>query len=128
MAVNYDGATQTARMNATLTRIDNHASPATLEICTAAYAAVLVIITLNSDPSFAVGGTPATLTMNGTPKSGVAAAAGTAAIARIKDGGGTAIINGLTVGTSGMDINLNSLSISIGQTVTISAGTITHSP
>ena len=127
MAVNYDGATQTSRMNATLTRIDNHASPATLEICTAAYAAVLVVITL-SDPSFSVSGTPAVLTMLGVPKSGTAGAAGAAAIARVKDGGGTAIISGLTVGTSGADINLNSITISAGQTVTVSAGTITHSP
>jgi hypothetical protein len=127
MAVSYDAATQTARMNATLTRIDNHASPATLEICTAAYAAVLAVITL-SDPSFSVGGTPAVLTMLGAPKSGVAGAGGTAAVARVKDGGGTVIVNSLTVGTSGMDINLNSTAISNGQTVTITAGTITHAP
>jgi hypothetical protein len=42
------------------------------------------------------------------------------------DGGGTAIVSGLTVGTSGQDINLNSTSITNGQTVTISTGTITH--
>jgi hypothetical protein len=44
------------------------------------------------------------------------------------DGGGTAIVSGLTVGTSGQDINLNSTSTSItnGQTVTISTGTIRH--
>jgi hypothetical protein len=41
------------------------------------------------------------------------------------DGGGTAIVSGLTVGTSGQDINLNSTSITNGQTVTISTGTIT---
>jgi hypothetical protein len=38
------------------------------------------------------------------------------------DGGGTAIVSGLTVGTSGQDINLNSTSITNGQTVTISTG------
>ena len=42
MSVSYDGTTQTSRMNATLTRIDNNASPAPVEICTAAYAAVLL--------------------------------------------------------------------------------------
>ena len=106
-------------MNTTLTAIDANASPATLEIGTAGMAAVLVIVTLG-DPSFSVGGTPATLTMTGVPKSGTASAGGTAASARIKDGGGTAIVNGLTVGTSGADINLNSTTISNGQTVTIS--------
>ena len=131
MAVSYDGTTQTARMNATLTRIDNHASPATLEICTAAYAAVLVSIIL-SDPSFTVGGTPSVLTMNPAtmPRSGVATGTGSAALARIKDGGGVVIVNNLTVGITPVtfDIVLNSVSISSGQTVTLThPSTITHS-
>ena len=125
MPVSYVGSLQTTRMNAVVTAVDANASPATLEIGTAAMAQVLVIITLG-DPSFAVAGTPAVMTMNGVPKSGTASAGGTAAAARIKDGGGTAIVTGLTVGTSGSDINLNSTTISNGQTVTISAGTITH--
>jgi len=129
MSVNYDGTTQTARLNATLSRIDNHISPASLEICTASYAAVLCIITL-SRPSFSVGGSPPScaLTMLGVPKSGTAIGSGVAALARIKDGSGIAVINGLTVGTTGADINLNSVNISTGQSVTVSTGTITHSP
>jgi hypothetical protein len=125
MAVNWNAATQTSRMNASLTIIDANASPATLEIGTAAMAATLVTVTLG-DPSFSVGGSPATLTMLGVPKSGTATGAGTAAAARIKDGGGTIILSGLTVGTSASDIILNSTAISVGQTVTITAGTITH--
>jgi hypothetical protein len=112
-------------MNAVVSAIDAHASPATLEIGTAGMAATLVTITLG-DPSFAVAGTPAVATMQGVPKSGTATGAGTAAAARIKEGGGTAIVTGLTVGTSAADIILNSTTIAIGQTVTISAGTITH--
>ena len=128
MAVSYDGTTQTARMNATLTRIDNHASPATLEICTAAYAAVLVAIPL-ADPSFTVGGTPSVLTMATMPRSAVATGTGSASVARVKDGGGVVIVNSLTVGTGGgFDVNLNSVSITSGQTVTLTApSTITHS-
>ena len=128
MAVNYDQATQNARLDATLLRIDNNAAAATLEICTAAYAAVLVSITLN-DPSFTRSGTtPNTiLGMNGLPKSGTATGTGTAAAARIKEGGGAVtIINNLTVGLSSADIVLSSLSITIGQTVSISAGQIVH--
>jgi len=125
MPVSYSAALQTTRMNAVVTAIDANASPATLEIGTAAMAQVLVIITL-SDPSFTVAGTPAVMTMAGVPKSGTASAGGTAAAARIKDGGGAIIVSNLTVGTSGSDINLNSTTISNGQTVTISAGTITH--
>jgi hypothetical protein len=125
MAVNYAAATKTARMAATILQIDANASPAYIEICTASFAATLVTITL-SDPSFTESG--GVITMAGAPKSGVATGAGTAAVARIKDGGGTTKVNNLTCGTSGADINLNSTTISIGQTVTITAGSITHSP
>ena len=123
MAVNYDSATKTARMAATILQIDANASPATIEIATAAYASVLVTITL-SDPSFTESG--GVITMAGVPKSGVAANSGTAAVARIKDGGGTVKVNNLTVGTSGAEINLSSVSITSGDTVTLTAGTITH--
>jgi hypothetical protein len=64
--------------------------------------------------------------MAGAPKSGVATNAGTAAVARIKDGGGTTKVNNLTCGTSGADINLNSTTVSVGQTVTLTSATITH--
>lgn len=130
MSVSYNAATQNARMDAVITNIDAQASPATMEICTAAFAAVLCSITLNSDPSFVRSGTPPNvlITMQGVPKSGTASGNGTAAVARIKDGGGTTVVNSLTVGTSGTDVILNSTSITAGQTVTISSGTITHSP
>ncbi len=65
-------------------------------------------------------------TLLGTPLSAAASATGTAAKAEIRDSAGNVIISGLTVGTSGSDINLNSTSISSGQTVTITSGTITH--
>jgi hypothetical protein len=123
MTVTYSNALKDTRMSSVITAIDAGASFGTLEICTAAYAAVLVIITL-SKPSF----TEATqqITMAGVPKSGTASGTGTAAAARIKDSNANVIVNNLTVGTSGSDINLNSTAISNGQTVTITAGTITH--
>jgi hypothetical protein len=124
MAVNYDTPTKSARMAATILQIDANAAAAYIEIATAAYASVLVTITL-ADPSFTESG--GVITMAGAPKSGVAANAGTAAVARIKDGGGTTKVNNLTVAApSGGDINLNNTSIAAGQTVTLTAGTITH--
>jgi hypothetical protein len=128
MAISYSQALQNTRMDAVITAIDAHASPATLEICTAAYAAVLVSLTL-SDPSFVRSGSkPNTLiTLQGVPKSANASNTGTAAVARIKEGGGTVIADGLTVGTSATDIVLNSTSITSGQQVSITSGTITHS-
>ena len=53
-------------------------------------------------------------------------ATGTAAEARIKDSDGVIIVSGLTVGTSAADIILDSVSISAGQVVTLTTGTITH--
>jgi hypothetical protein len=123
MTINYDAATKTARMAATILQIDANASPAFIEICTASFAAILVTITL-SDPSFTESG--GVITMAGAPKSGVATGAGTAAAARIKDGGGTTKVNNLTVGTSAADVILNALTISVGQTVTLTSATITH--
>lgn len=123
MAVNYNSALKSTRMAAVISAIDANASAGFIEICTAAFAAVLCTITL-SKPSFTESG--GVITMAGVPKSGVASGGGTAAIARIKDGGSTTVVNNLSVGTSGSDINLNSVAISSGQTITLSSGTITH--
>lgn len=127
MAVNYATALKDARMQAVVSAIDVNAAPAFIEIATVGFAAVIVTITL-SKPSFSEAA--AAITMLGVPKSGVASLVGTnvAAVARIKDGGGNVIVNNLTVGTSATDIVLNSASISQNQTVTITSGTITHSP
>jgi hypothetical protein len=125
MAVNYATGLKDTRMTAVITAVDNNASPATLEIGTAGMATILVVITL-SKPSFTEAA--GVITMAGVPKSGVASNTGTAALARIKDGGAAIQVSGLTVGTSASDIILNSTAISSGQTVTISSGTITHSP
>jgi len=57
------------KLDAVLAAIDARANPATLEICTAAHATVLVTLTL-SDPSFTHGGAkPNTaLTIAGVPR------------------------------------------------------------
>jgi hypothetical protein len=130
LSVSYVAALQNTRMDAVAAAIDAHATlPGTLEIGTTGMAITLVAITL-ADPGFVRSGTPPNvlITMQGVPKSGTASATNTAAAARIKDGSGTVVVSGLTVGTSAADIILNSTSITNGQTVTITAGTITHSP
>jgi hypothetical protein len=56
-------------------------------------------------------------------------ATGTAASASVStaiDGGGTVVISGLLVGTSGTDIVLSSTNIVAGQPVTVTAASITH--
>lgn len=64
-----------------------------------------------------------TLTL-GTVNSGTAVATGTAQFFRIFKSDGTTVIMDGSVSTSGADMNLSSTSISTGQTVQISGGTI----
>jgi hypothetical protein len=130
MAVTYSTAAKTARMNAVITQIDAGASTSTLEIGTASMAAVLAIFDLPDPCGTAASGV---LTFDFDPDlstTGEAAAStGTTAVeARIKDGDGTVVISGLTVGaaSSGEDIELSNVSIASGQTVTLATGTITH--
>lgn len=124
MTVSYNTTVKGTRMQAVLDAVDAGAGPGTMEIASAAFAAILATITL-ADPSFTRAAD--VLTLAGTPRSDTSAdATGTAAVARIKDSNGTIVITGLTVGTSGADINLNSVSLTAGQAVTITSGTITH--
>jgi hypothetical protein len=122
MAVTYAAGLKTTRMQAVRDAIDAGAA-GKLEIGTAGMAAVLVTITL-ADPASTVSGD--TLTLAGTPKSGTASGTGTAAAARIRTSADADVVTGLTVGTSGTDIILDSVSITSGQTVTINSGTIQH--
>lgn len=123
MGVIYSTALRTARMNLVKTTIDQGSAASFLEIGTSAMGTVLATITL-TDPCGSVTGDVLTLTM---PHSDTSAdASGTAAAARIKDSDGNIIVSGLTVGTSATNIVLDSVSITAGQTVTLTAATITH--
>lgn len=121
MSVTYATAVKTPRMTATR----DHFANGTLEIGTAGMATVLATFTLS-----ATGGSIASdvWTLAFVASTVAAGAAGTAAAARLKNSGGTANLTGLTVGTSGCDINLNNTSFASGQSVTLTSATITHAP
>jgi len=123
MAVNYAAALKTTRMEAVRDAIDADTGPGTLEICTAAYASVLITFTL-SDPGSSV--TNDVLTIADLPKTANAGNAGAAAVARIKDNSGDVVVQGLTVGTSGADIIISNTTITNGASYSLTAGTITH--
>jgi hypothetical protein len=123
MGVSYSSATKSTRMTAVISAIDSQVLAGFIEIGTTNMGVVLASINFQK-PSFSEAG--GKITMLGAPRSGVAAASGTAAVARIKDGAGNTWVTGLTVGTFGTDIILNSTMITAGQTVTIVNGTITH--
>jgi hypothetical protein len=123
MAVTYSNTVKDNRMTQVLNAIDGGAGAGYIEICSAAYASVLATITL-SDPCGSVASQALTLTM---PKSDTNAdATGTAAVARIKDSSANIIVQGLTVGAGSGDINLSSVAITIGDTVTLNSAVITH--
>lgn len=123
MAINYSTAVKSARLQVVADAIDGGAGAGFIEICSAAYAAVLATIPL-SDPCGTVTADVLTLTVPATDTS--ADATGTAAIARIKDSTGTVVAQGLTVGTSAADIVLSSVSIAATDQVSLTSATITH--
>jgi hypothetical protein len=124
MAVVYPNAVKVARMAAVVSQAG---TTAVLEIGTTGMASILATITLGNPIAPAATGA-GVLTLAGFPRSDTSAdATGTAAAARIRTAsGGTDIITGLTVGLSGADVILDSLSITAGQTVTISSAVFTH--
>ena len=127
MAVTYSTAVKTARMTAVRDQIDAGGAAGKLEIGTAGMASVLATITLGYSGSSTGTVSGAVLTLAGFPRSDTSADnSGTAAAARIRTSANADVITGLTVGTSGSDINLDSTSITAGQTVTINSATITH--
>lgn len=126
MAVNYNATLKNARMLEVLAAIDGGAGTGAsyLEIGTTSFASTLVAFAMGN-PSGSVTGAVLTFT---TPKTATAVNSGTAAEGRIKDAAGTIIVSGLTVGTSGTDIIISpSTTITAGQDVDWTAGTITHS-
>jgi len=125
MAVTYSTACKTARMNAVVAQIDAGAGTSTIEIGTAGMSTVLAVFDL-PDPCGTVSNGVLTFDMDPDLTDSSANNDGTAAEARIKDGDGTAVITGLTVGTSGTDIVLDNNVINAGQTVTLTTGSITH--
>lgn len=121
MAVTYTTALKNTRLDAVVTAIG---ASGKLEIGTAGMASVLATITLDATAGTTSGGV---LTFSGFPKSDSSAdATGTAAAARIRTSANADVVTGLTVGTSGTDVILDSTSITAAQVVTINSATITH--
>ena len=84
----------------------------------------VLLAELTCNATFAPGASGGVLTLNAITQDSSANATGTAAFFRITTSGGTAIVQG-TVGTSGEDLNLNTLSIVISGPVAVTSFTIT---
>ena len=85
---------------------------------------VLATLALPNPPGTVSG---AVFTLSGVPLTIAASASGTAALAELRNNAGTTIVSGLSVGTAATDVILGTTTITSGGTVTITAGTITHS-
>lgn len=121
MAVTYTVALKSSMLDLVTSAAG---AAAKLEIGTAGMALILATINLANPIAPAASGGVLTLTM---PQSDTSADnTGVAAAARIRTGANADVVTGLTVGTSGTDIILNSTSITAGQQVTMNTATITH--
>lgn len=122
MTAVYSSSLKTTRMQAVADAI----SGGSLVIGTAALSGstgVLATITL-STPAATISGP--VLTLSGVPLVAVASAAGTAALAELRNSAGTTIVSGLTASTLSADIIISSITITLGGTVTVLSGIITH--
>lgn len=129
MAVRLPTATRNAVTNVVTAAIDGGSGAATIEVRTgsqpasandAATGTLLLTWTL-ADPSHGASSS-GVATLDADPViSAVAAATGTAGWFRIKDSAGTTVLDG-AVGT---DLALDNTAIVAGQTVNLTAGTIT---
>lgn len=128
MTVTYTTAVKNARLKAVADAIDAGSGVGVLVLMTSANA-VLATIPLPKPCASQAGGV---LTILGVPDSATATGAGVAAKAEFRDSTGAVVVSGLTVGgtaedtQAGKDIVLNASTIAIGQTVAITAATITH--
>ena len=135
MAVTYRTGLRTNRLNLVVNELGTATAPTisvtgtaagTLVIGTSALSGatgVLATINLSTTPATVSGDV---LTISGAPLSATASATGTAALAELRNNSGTVIVGGLTVGTSGTNIIISNTSITTGQTVQMTSGTITH--
>lgn len=135
MPVIYNASLRTNRLNLVLNALGTATAPtipttgtaaATLVIGTSALSGatgVLATVNLQTTPATVTG---SVLTLAGLPLSTTASATGTAALAELRNNAGTVIVSGLNVGTSGTDVVVSSTAITSGQTVQVTAATITH--
>ncbi len=123
MVVTYTTALKNNRLDEVTALLDVSA-PGEMIITTTGNGSDLATIPL-LNPSFPAAAS-GVLTMAGAISDSSADATGTAAEAEMNDGASAAVITGLTVGTAATDIILDSVSITIAQTVTINTATITH--
>jgi hypothetical protein len=125
MALTLTTGARNAAANAVVDLIDVGSADATGDIVigTTGMGSTLVTLTF-SNPAF--GNAATGVATASAITTGTCVAAGTAAEAKLRDRDNADVITGLTVGTSGSNINLSSLAFNISDTVAISSMTWTQ--
>jgi hypothetical protein len=134
MSVTYSSSVKTSRLTRTQELIlsktaaaaTGSAVDAKLVIGTSSLSGATGVLATVTLPNAGVTVSGSVLTLVASTQSATASATGTAALAEVRNDAGTVIASGLTVGTSGTDVIINSTAISSGQTVSLTAATITH--
>lgn len=106
--------------NTGILRIYDGARPAT------GGTATTILAELTCNATFAGAAASGVLTLNAITQDTSANATGTATWARLFKADGTTIVMDLSVGTSGADINLNTVAIVTGAIVSVTSATITE--
>jgi hypothetical protein len=122
MALTLPTATRNAACNAVVDLMDSGTTLGKLKIYTTGLG-VLLVTNLFSNPAF--GGASTGVATAAAIANGTAVATNTAAEAKMTNGADTDIITGLVVGAGSGDINLNSVSITSGDVVSITSMTVT---
>lgn len=125
MAFNYSETVKNARLAAVVAAIGASGKLVIGDSTLSGATGVLAEVPF-ANPAFNVSA--GAMTTNALPRTVDAAATGVANKVEIRDGSDTVIVDGMTIGLpgSGMDVIINALEMSAGQTVQITVGTITH--
>lgn len=89
---------------------------------------VLVVYDIDATTGGSVANGIWSILLDNASPNAVAGAPTDATKAQFKDSGGTVHITGVTVGTSGADINLASVAVTNGQPVQLNSATYAHAP
>ena len=120
MAVIYNAAVRTARMNAVLSAIGTSGK---LKIYAANGTTLLATLPLSATAGTVSGDT---LSFNAITSDASADITGTAALATITTSADVVVVSGLTVGVASGNIQLNTVSFVAGAVVSLSSGSLTH--
>ena len=127
MAINYSTTVKNARLQAVVTALGATGKLVIGTDALAGASGILVSVPF-SNPAFNVSA--GAMTVNALPRTTVASATGIAAKVELRDGAGTTVVSGLTIGTPDTvplpDVIINALEISSGQDVQITVATITQ--